>query len=215
MSLNMPHRSKREIIAEAAEFYSRHNRVKGKIYLIEEVIEQDLRIDISLEPDLQSKYDVEAFTTGDFTRIIIDENSSWWNYGRYRFMLAHEVGHYVLHREILKTVGINTVNAWIAFHRSLSNADYKTMEQQSNLFASHLLMPETELNPILEAKHEQTKEIIESMRGLGMSEDRVRNNVQDILAKEISGVFEVSVRAAEVRIKDNSRVLRMFARYSR
>jgi len=187
----------------------------GKVYLIEEVIERDLGIDISLEPDLQSKYNVEAFTTGDFTRIIIDENSSWWNYGRYRFTLAHEVGHYVLHREILKNVGINTVNGWIAFHRSLSDADYKTMEQQSNLFASYLLMPETELNPILEAKHEQMKNTIDSMRGLGMSEDHIRSNVQDILAREISGVFEVSVRAAEVRIKDNSRVLWMFAQYHR
>jgi len=206
------HLSKKDIVAAAMDFRADYNMVTGKVYNIEEAIEFGLGIDISPEPNLRQNYNVDAFTMGDFTSIVIDENllKSGY-YGRYRFTLAHEVGHFVLHKETLLATSIDTVSGWIDFHKSLSNTDYKAMERQCDLFASHLLMPDAELNSILDVSYAQLKNMADSLRGLGMPVDIVREVIQDRLAKEISVVFDISVMAAKVRLRPNSTLSKMFS----
>jgi len=218
MPLNVPRYQKKDIIAFASDFYSQYNRVAGNVYLVDEAIELGLGMDISPESGLYSKYDVDAFTTGDFRRIVIDDSLMGRSYGRYRFTLAHEVGHYVLHKDILKTTDINTVNDWIEFHRSLNDADHKEMERQCDIFASHLLMPIAKINPFLDEKFTQMKTDIDHLRGCGVPMDGIngiKSYMQNKLAREISSSFDVSVEAAEIRVKDNYRLLRAFAQYHR
>lgn len=55
---------------------------------------------------------------------------------RQRFTIAHEIGHFILHKDFIKGQKIN------AFYRKDFDNFSDPIEQQANLFAANLLMPE-------------------------------------------------------------------------
>jgi len=68
-------------------------------------------IDLKLDPipfdDLTAKYRVEAAIKADFTGIYLDaeqymrmEKGPDWKLNRLRFTVAHELAHYLLHRDL-------------------------------------------------------------------------------------------------------------------
>lgn len=58
---------------------------------------------------------------------------------RYRFTIAHEIGHLLLHRKLHSHFEETENSQNIIYREKLSNSDI--MEYQANLFARHLLMP--------------------------------------------------------------------------
>ena len=71
------------------------------------LVELDLKLDVIPFDDLAAKYKVEAALKVDGTGIYVDaetyvllEKGPVWKLKRLRFSLAHEVGHYVLHRDL-------------------------------------------------------------------------------------------------------------------
>lgn len=65
------------------------------------------------------------------------------NIYRWRFTLAHEIGHLIFHYEILKDYldeNTDTENS-LTFDDEMSSELNKSMEIQANIFASHLLLP--------------------------------------------------------------------------
>lgn len=65
------------------------------------------------------------------------------NIVRRRFTIAHEIGHYVLHR-FSQDLFIDQHNFKAVFHRDTSSSSGKvTMEREANAFAAALLMPKT------------------------------------------------------------------------
>ena len=63
------------------------------------------------------------------------------NYSRYRFTMAHELGHYLLHIPWFNRCGIVSVGETEHTLTSTITFDKQRMEYQANLFASYLLMP--------------------------------------------------------------------------
>lgn len=61
------------------------------------------------------------------------------NKNRWRFTLAHEIGHLILHSELFK--GLIDEKSDTERNSSLLNPDTKRVELQANIFASHLLLP--------------------------------------------------------------------------
>lgn len=113
--------------------------------------------------------EVKANTIFIETRLADDENSN----GRYRFTLAHELAHWILHRE-----SIIKQNSEAAFVDEIHNSQ---MEKQADYFASALLMP-----PVA------VKRAFFSLRGNGYS----RQDVIGIMAQK----FEVSKQAMKIRL---------------
>lgn len=59
---------------------------------------------------------------------------------RQRFTVAHELGHYILHR----TESSVFIDSTYTFYRDSNSSDGKTLQEiQANAFAAELLMPET------------------------------------------------------------------------
>ncbi len=70
------------------------------------LVELQLRLDVIPFDDLQAKYRIDAALTQDFTGMYVDAESYvfWergpvWKQNRLRFTVAHEIGHWVLHRD--------------------------------------------------------------------------------------------------------------------
>jgi len=69
---------------------------------MEEIIEIKLKISLAPIPNLQNSFGVDAFITSNWQLIYVDRVSYLDErfQNRLRFSLAHEIGHFVLHKNI-------------------------------------------------------------------------------------------------------------------
>ena len=101
-SLDWPVRSYDDIRRRAADFL-RTCHPAGTIPVpIEELVEFRYRIDIIPIPGLQGVFEVDRFISSDLKAITVDAFVYEHRPGRYRFTLAHELAHWVLHRRIFQ-----------------------------------------------------------------------------------------------------------------
>jgi len=64
---------------------------------IEEIAEFKLGVNIIPIPNLQKTFEVEGFISSDLQNIYVDQFILYERPTRYRFTLAHEIGHIFLH----------------------------------------------------------------------------------------------------------------------
>lgn len=84
--------------------------------------------------------DLRLFGKTDFQKNVIVINSRLkQDEHRYRFTIAHEIGHLLLHRKLHSNFEETEISQSIIYKEKLSNNDI--MEYQANLFAEHLLLP--------------------------------------------------------------------------
>lgn len=119
-------------------------RVAGGIFSL---VELDLRLDVIPFDDLAAKYQVEAALKVDFTGIYVDaetyvllDKGPEWKLKRLRFSLAHEVGHFVLHRHLPQPAHFASLPDFARWTRNQVGRKY-SIEQEANEFAGRLLVP--------------------------------------------------------------------------
>lgn len=126
-------------------------------------------------------------------------NSARSDKNRWRFTLAHEIGHLILHSKLLKDrlsqKDDNEQTLSINLSQSKSNSD--RLEIQANLFASNLLLPEKILLPKMNSIF---KEYRINRRILYLDHQPVnQREVFDILNK-LSNELQASVEAIKIRL---------------
>lgn len=119
---------------------------------IEEIAEFKLGLNIIPEPGLQNVlrddgHGILGYTTSDLKEICVDEHIWRSRPRRYRFTLAHEIGHIVLHRELFESHPFHTIDEWKAFIKNFPAKEYGFFEWQAYCFAGLVLVPESVLKP--------------------------------------------------------------------
>jgi hypothetical protein len=139
-----------------------------------------------------------------------------WNNYRMRFTMAHELGHFSLHRHLMTehTPMQHTLNVY--------TNNYSRIEKQANMFASHLLMPAplvceqwikvtgSEKPYSVEEENKKNEEIRQKME-----EMRKREGLSSLLGgyivscndswqftTEISQAFQVSYQCARIQLEN-------------
>ena len=139
----IPHLGKIEITQRAEDLLA--ECWNGLFPIDAEAICDYLRVSILPIDGLAKSFQVDAFISSDFKKIYVDQQEFEKGSYRYRFSLAHELGHYILHREYFSS-RIEDFEEWQGFVRGYTN-DY--VERQANYFAGSLLMPEMEMVRVL------------------------------------------------------------------
>lgn len=126
---------------------------EGKIPVnIERIVDVRLGMDIISVPGLKDEIGVDGFLSRDRDAIYVDERVSNAVPSRYRFTLAHEVGHLVLHEELYRCAEFRTPPEWLQFQSSLPEKDYSRYEFQAYCFGGLILVPKAALeNAVQEA----------------------------------------------------------------
>jgi hypothetical protein len=171
-------------LRSAAEiFLARHHPTRTLPVPIEEIIEFDFKIDIIPMPGMMTSYDVDSFISSDMSEIRVDEFVYESRRKRYRFSLAHELSHRILHFDIFKDCAFTTVQQWKQVKQAVPAKDYGLLEWQANSLAGLMLVPEAELML-------RFKEVSAIVEGVGFKAD----DAAAIEAMEggLSSVFEVS-----------------------
>lgn len=128
---------------------------------MEEIVELRLRLNIEFFFDLKSDYDVIAYLKNDLNGIVVDHayymKDTFSN--PLRFAIAHEIGHYILHKELYELLHFTSPQDWIDFTLNLPEKAYAAFECQANEFAGRFLVPREELEGKV---NEATKNIQEA-----------------------------------------------------
>lgn len=108
---------------------------------IEKIVDARLGLDVIPYPGLQREIGVEGFLAHRRDAIYVDAGVSETVPVRYRFTLAHEVGHLVLHGALYEAVRFESPAQWLAMQAALPDRERGWFEWQANAFAGLVLAP--------------------------------------------------------------------------
>jgi hypothetical protein len=123
------------------------------------------------------------------------------NDGRYHFTLAHEVGHFILHRdEIFAEEG-----HFGCFEQEDAPRDLSPMEWQADCFAGHLLMPEMMVRRYWKARTKSENPLTPEQIARRFNMKTREKCCQDVLVwlyiRRIADRMGVSAQALSIRLK--------------
>jgi hypothetical protein len=110
----IPYYSQADLKRAAGLFLERHHASCAIPVPIEEIVDNGFRIDVVPCPGLQATYDAVGFTTGDLSAIYVDDFVYENRPTRYRFTLAHEIGHVFLHADFYRAHQWKDLKEWKA-----------------------------------------------------------------------------------------------------
>lgn len=129
---------------------------------------------------------VDSFLQMNFSNILVNE-SKFFNDSmqkRLRFSIAHELGHFVLHRRLVNFNTFDTYKRYYDFFINLNPYEYYKIEKQADLFAALLLVPED----LLKLEH---KKLL-----------RKNSNAKEtFIIEQLSNTFEVSKEVIKIKLK--------------
>ena len=202
MKLTVPYLSYENIETKAEEFLAEHHPSRSLPIPIDDIVELKLGLNIVPCPELVQIHARNGFLTLDRSEIWVDQIQMDNFYNKYRFTLAHEVGHYVLHADFY---GKNAVSAttwsieeYIAWQNSIPNSVIGLLDTQANKFAGIVLVPTPELTKecqrIVSQYSEELSEIYKDFTILP-------EDAWTFMSNEIAKAFEVNPQVVQIRIE--------------
>lgn len=173
---------------------------------IEKIIEFNLKINIVPFNNLFKTYGINALISSDLKTIYVDEYL-FTNINRsYRFTLAHELGHLILHKDYFSQINIKNLTDWKKFIISVDEKKYQRLEIQANHFAGQILVPQNPLINYFNIKlknlfRKLSKEEIKSFK-----RDDYIDLIKNIISEKLAAIFEVSDKVIKIRIEKSSLV---------
>ena len=140
----IPYVSYDDLRKVADKFQAEYNLPRNVPIPIDNIAEFGFGIDIFPIAGLQRNFDVVAFLSNNLKQISVDDYVFKHRENRYRFSIAHELSHVVLHSD-LYNAEFKTVAEWKQFQQDISEKDYARAEWQANNLAGLILVPEKEL----------------------------------------------------------------------
>ena len=173
MAIIAPRFSYERLRAVALAFLKQHHRSGELPVPIEHIVELKLKLDIVPVHGLQEEFDVDAFITNDLREIRVDEFVQQQRNHRYRFSLAHEVSHLIIHRDLFRQLAFSTIEEWKKSMNSIPADAYRWIEWQANSLGGLLLVPGVPLKGLFEDKVAQARNAKVRIGDLGDSEKKI------------------------------------------
>lgn len=159
------------------------------------IAEFDLELEIRAITRLKEDADIDALLLGDWKTLIVDQqqymDERYLN--RLRFSIAHELGHYVLHKTVYEQIPRASPDEWIFFMQAISDREYSLIEYQAYEFAGRLLVP-------LERLESEFEATLKEAERSGLDRHRLGDAHLAYPCNPISKCFEVSSDVIEKRL---------------
>jgi hypothetical protein len=193
VSVRAPGLSYEDVRGRADAFLQHHPQ--GSLPIpIESIVDFNLRLNVIPIPGLHADFDTDGFLSADMTEISVDLYVFESRPARYRFTLAHEVGHLVLHGDLLKCSAPGNVTDWKRFVRELPEREREWLEWQAYCFAGLILAPR---GPLAAAY----REAIRAADALGFDLSAHADAARDYIAAWIAKKFEISAAVIDKRMR--------------
>ena len=191
MDLPVPHFSYEDLRAKADEIRDKYDPEKQVPVPIEHIVEFGFGVTIIPLPGLQDIHEVDAFMSHDCETMYVDKSvMEHRSPNRYRFSLAHELGHIVLHAKVFESISFSTAAEWKRVILEMDEASREWVEWQAYAFAGLILVPRIQLKQTL-------NEAVKLAKAAGFS---FNNNVEvakGYISTTLGRAFGVSARVIE------------------
>lgn len=183
-------------LRDQAETFLRQYHANRSIPVpIDTIVERDFQIDIVPIPGLQEAFDTVAFITRDLTEIRVDEYVFRSRLNRYRFSIAHELGHRILHADLFRQLSFDDIEGWKdVVTNAIPEDQYGYVEFHANAFAGLVLVPEAELKQVF-------SQIVERAEAAGLDLADAGAGARDTIEEYVAREFIVSPAVAHRRIE--------------
>lgn len=161
---------------------------------VELIVEKDFRIDIIPIVGLHHGFGIDAFISKNLREIRVDEYVLDNFEARYRFTLAHELGHHVLHPEIIASIPFTSISEWKDCMANFPEKQYGFLEYQANTFANALLVPQAELESRFFA-------MVDRIRQGGLEPKEYPDECMETISTELGKQFRVSRMTMLIRLE--------------
>jgi len=168
---------------------------------IEEIIDNQLKIDIVPVPDLFRIFGINAFTTYDRKEIHVDEYLYTNLEHSYRFTLAHELGHIILHGYVFELTKIRSIGDWKQFIKDIEESEYRRLEFQANNFGGAFLVPSEVLEENFNREITNFKDEMKKVIRSGIKRSDYIQYFIDLISSNLVPVFEVDQQVIRIRIE--------------
>ncbi|MBL3677228.1 MAG: ImmA/IrrE family metallo-endopeptidase [Alphaproteobacteria bacterium] len=221
---DVPYIPPQKIEREAAHILEQSELTIGRLDGLETPIEEiiEIHLGLSYEPELFSDQDILGYLDIQSNAVRVNENlDPSYNpgqEGRFRFTLAHEVGHNTLHRYLAEEVlAQHSLFATPGGERDVrfcrSSNEKARIEQQADAFAAALLMPAPKMRQAMarytSATAPDRQRLIHDLRGQGGFMERrfgrggayaTPDDIFKMFVKDMADLFKVSAQAMGIRI---------------
>ena len=192
--LEIPILSYENIRERADDFLRQYHPTRDIPVPIEEIVEFQLGINIVPLPGMHQVLEVDGFTSSDMKSIFVDEFVYNSRPGRYRFTLAHEVGHVVLHKNVYKQAAFGSIQEWKDFINSIPAQSHRWLEYHAYAFGGLVLVPSEHLQRLAD-------KYIKRIRKEGVSLEENWGFCWEYIAAQLAKDFEVSTQVIERRLE--------------
>jgi Zn-dependent peptidase ImmA (M78 family) len=199
-NITAPILSYEDINNSAEDFLREHKRNETLPIDIETIVEFDLGLNIFPFPNLQETFDIEGFISGDLTVIYADEFIYLRRQSRYRFTLAHEVGHFLFHSDLISSIHPKSVFEWKEFIFGVDEETYDWLEWQAYTFAAAVLVPRSTLKQHFDYEIKLLQPKIDYVRSQGLSIESSQDYIVNAIAAKLIGTYDVSADVLTRRI---------------
>jgi hypothetical protein len=180
--LRIADRSYHELRVIAEHFLADHHP-EGTIPVpVEEIIEFRLGLNIIPMPGLRRFFDVDGYVSRSLHDISVDQYIQESRPDHYRYVLAHELSHVLIHAEIVSQFDFDSVEAWKAAILGIAKEEKSVYDGQAHELGTLILVPTDRL--VLE--FEQSRKRFQQ-KGLTLDQvaatERGRIIVEDYLAR--------------------------------
>ena len=130
-----------EIAARADSVFRSHNSNQTIPLDIEHILDVEYGLEIYPRSGLMDRFQIDAFISADLKEIVVDKRVyDQKPPNRYRFSLAHEFAHLILHADVYRSLVFKTPEQWKETMIAIAKDDYDWLEWQANAFAGLLLI---------------------------------------------------------------------------
>ena len=183
------------VIRDKVEDFLAEYHPSGDIPIpIIEIVEFDLGIEMFPLPDAQKIFGFMAALSNDLQTIVYDERSDTKNPHRFRFTVAHEIGHRVLHGSPISSLTLTDKQAWKTAVSEIDPKMYTRLEIQAGIFAGQVLVPTLVLLVAVE-------EIVQRAQENKFNLSEAGDEAYDFVARPRAKRFNVSTDVIARRIK--------------
>ncbi len=191
--IKAPVLSYEDIRKRADDFLQQHHPGRNIPVPVEEIVEFKLSINIVPLTGLHKGFEIDGFTSSDMKNIFVDESFYDNLHGRYRFTLAHEVGHMILHKNIYNKKSFTGIVEWKNFINSIPVQTHKWLEYQANAFGGLVLVPSEYLQHLAE-------KCVKRIRKEGISLEVNWDFGWECIKAQLAKDFEVSTQVIDIRL---------------
>jgi hypothetical protein len=184
----------RDVEKAASNLLQELGRLDSVPVEVEDIVEFEMGLEVRPVLELQRRFVLDGFLGNRSKTVFVDQWVMEHRPNRYRFTLAHELGHLVLHAEVMREVDIETLEDWHQFHADLGEENRAWFEHQAYWFAGALLVPANTLLMHYEEALRRTSQA-------GVGPQALSPHIRGTIAGWIGKAYKVSTDVVTRRLK--------------